>query len=149
MFTPYEDQINSDAAVVAGGNEPDVSSSPNYSGSTTFSNITKYPTGRVGNPMGTSYQRFLPIFARSSAPKHFTQSMPGISSLSSSMAASASPIADRMAAREPQETLQTHDIPASFNPARISTRVTHRDLPLSRGRVEEMFSRQNSRGFAF
>lgn len=151
MFTPYDIQFDNDAAAIAAGGEPEYGGTPEYAGVRDARSITEFPTGRVTDPLGNRYHRMRPLMSRASAASRYNlqQSTFGVAGISSNLSGSASPIPNRMDARDPEQGVSVNEIPAAFNPASFSTTVTHRDLPLSRSRVDEIYSHHTSRGFAF
>lgn len=105
------------------------------------------------DPNGTAYQRMhtaLNADHRASRRYATGPSISAISQVSSTMAnAARSTGPDRMAARGPEHSVSTTYSPAHFNPASMSTRISHSDMPLSATRLDDIFSNDTSRGFAF
>lgn len=145
MFRPYEYQIDSDAAVVATGNQPEPYETPEYAKVRQGRELAKinFPRGRAYNPLGNAYQRMYPLY---STQGHRT---PNISSLSKVMAGQARPYPNRMAARDSEQSVVVNNIPPVINPVSFRTSIIHRDIPLNRHRVERIYEHHATRGFAF
>lgn len=137
MFSPFEDRFSRRATSVALGNQPREWEVPEYVRvDKDFGTV--FPSGVVRDPLGTRYDRMLGMFSPGK--------MPQLTSLSSTTGAA--PSVNRMMVRDPEQEVQTHDHPAQFSPSRFSSTVTHRDLPLSSSRVNDIFSHHTTRGFA-
>jgi hypothetical protein len=147
MFTPYEEQLANDAAVMAVGNEPGEGVVPDYSGTKPGRAIAgvEFPRGRAYNPLAAPYHRIRPLFSNYPTSQHVS----GISSISAPMAQAAKAHINRTTTKDPEQSVIVDNRPAEIRPAVIHTSVSHRDIPLDRARVERVFEHHTQRGFAF
>jgi hypothetical protein len=80
----------------------------------------------------------------------YNRQFAGLSGISSEMSSKAkkAPVTNTPV-RDPEQLVTTENIPAQIAPASFSSSVVHEDAPFDRSRVDQIYSRYTTRGYAF